>query len=133
MRYYALVFTAALAAAQPRTANVNLSFADTPVQLNIQRMALGQGGLSEDTIWGDRMVEVRALRPQIIRLFIQEYFDLLPAQGQYHFEHARPIGGSHPEDGRQTADDDRVQAEGAVPEGRSGHRRRRTIGASGKR
>ena len=54
--------------------------------MNIERMALGQGGLSEDTIWGDRMVEVRALHPQLIRLFLQEYFDLLPAAGKYHFD-----------------------------------------------
>jgi hypothetical protein len=86
MRYGALMMTAALAAAQPRTASVNVSFADTAVKLDIQRIALGQGGLSEETIWGDRMAEVRTLRPQLIRLFTQEYFDLLPEDGRYHFD-----------------------------------------------
>ena len=86
MKYFGILLMAAIAAAQPRTASVHVSFADTPVQMNIERMALGQGGLSEDTIWGDRMVEVRALHPQLIRLFLQEYFDLLPAESKYHFD-----------------------------------------------
>ena len=54
--------------------------------LDMRRIWLGQGGLSEETIWGDRMVEIRALRPRLVRLFLQEYFDLLPAPGQYHFD-----------------------------------------------
>ena len=32
-------------------------------------------------MWEDRLTEIRALRPRLIRLFIQEYFDLLPARG----------------------------------------------------
>ena len=61
--------------------------------LEIDRFALGQGGLSEEPMWDDRTAEIRALRPRIIRLFIQEYFDLLPSTGhltveqdQYYFE-----------------------------------------------
>ena len=87
MRYTAiLVMLAALAAGQTRTAAVRVSFQKTAGKLDIQRIALGQGGLSEETIWGDKMVEIRALRPRLIRLFLQEYFDLLPAAGQYHFD-----------------------------------------------
>jgi len=41
----------------------------------------GQGGLSKEPMWEDRLTEIRALRPRLIRLFIQEYFDLLPARG----------------------------------------------------
>lgn len=48
-------------------------------------MALGQGGLSKEPMWADRIPDIRALRPRLIRLFIQEYFDLLPARGQYQF------------------------------------------------
>ena len=33
-----------------------------------------------------RIAEVRALRPRLIRLFIQEYFQLLPERGRYHFD-----------------------------------------------
>src|SRR4029079_1741509 len=54
--------------------------------LRIERMALGQGGLSEEPMWQDRISEIRALKPAVIRLFIQEYFDLLPSKGRYHFE-----------------------------------------------
>jgi hypothetical protein len=54
--------------------------------LEIDKMALGQGGLSEEPMWGDRAAEIRALRPRVIRLFLQEYFDLLPERGRYHFD-----------------------------------------------
>ena len=54
--------------------------------LEMDRFALGQGGLSEEPMWEDRAAEIRALHPRLIRLFIQEYFDLLPARGRYHFE-----------------------------------------------
>src|ERR1051325_6655778 len=54
--------------------------------LDIDHMALGQGGLSEHPMANDRVNEVRMLHPRIIRLFIQEYFDLLPAAGTYHWD-----------------------------------------------
>ena len=54
--------------------------------LDIDHMALGQGGLSEQPMWNDRVNEVRMLHPKIIRLFIQEYFDLLPEPGKYHWD-----------------------------------------------
>ncbi len=37
-------------------------------------------------MWSDRIPEIRALRPRLIRLFIHEYFDLLPAKERCHFE-----------------------------------------------
>ena len=49
-------------------------------------MALGQGGLSAEPMWDSRIAEIRALRPSMIRLFIQEYFDLLPEPDRYHFD-----------------------------------------------
>jgi xylan 1,4-beta-xylosidase len=54
--------------------------------LEIDRFALGQGGLSEEPMWDNRIAEIRALSPRIIRLFIQEYFNLLPERDQYHFD-----------------------------------------------
>jgi xylan 1,4-beta-xylosidase len=51
--------------------------------LNIDHFSLGQGGLSDDSIWGDRIPEVRALHPRLIRLFIQEYFELLPERNRF--------------------------------------------------
>jgi len=37
-------------------------------------------------MWADRAAEIRALRPRVIRLFVQEYFDLLPEHGRYHWQ-----------------------------------------------
>ena len=74
------------APAQPREATLKLSFASNLGPLNIDHIALGQGGLSEYPMWDDRVAEIRALHPRLIRLFVQEYFDLLPKPGVYHFD-----------------------------------------------
>jgi len=74
------------ARAEPRSATVRVSFGERLGPLEIHRMALGQGGLSQEPMWEDRIPEIRALRPSLIRLFIQEYFDLLPEKGRYNFE-----------------------------------------------
>ncbi|HZW31451.1 MAG TPA: hypothetical protein VFF52_12140 [Isosphaeraceae bacterium] len=75
-----------LAQAQTRDVSVKVSFGERLGPLEIDRMALGQGGLSDEPMWDGRVAEVRALRPRLIRLFIQEYFRLLPERGRYHFE-----------------------------------------------
>ena len=49
-------------------------------------MLLGQGGLSDEPMWDIRIAEIRAIRPRLVRLFIQEYFNLLPERGRYHFD-----------------------------------------------
>ena len=70
----------------PREVTVKVSFGQRLGPIEIDRMALGQGGLSDEPMWDSRVAEVRALRPRVIRLFIQEYFQLLPATGRDHFE-----------------------------------------------
>jgi len=83
----ALLAAAALPGmAQNRTIPLRLNLNDTMGPLEMDRFALGQGGLSEEPMWADRAVEIRALHPRVIRLFIQEYFDLLPERGRYHWE-----------------------------------------------
>jgi xylan 1,4-beta-xylosidase len=82
---FGLVLAAVLASGQERTATVTVSTTQLTGSLDMGRMALGQGGLSEEPMWENRAVEIRALRPQLVRLFIQEYFDLLPARGKYNF------------------------------------------------
>ena len=77
-------FASAHAQTQPVAVKVFLNERLGP--LDIDRFALGQGGLSEEPMWDNRIAEIRALRPRIIRLFIQEYFDLLPERDRYHFE-----------------------------------------------
>lgn len=73
------------AAAQP-LAHVTVDFSRPAELIDLRKMALGQGGLSEQPMFDSRIAELRALQPSIIRLFIQEYFDLLPERGRYHFE-----------------------------------------------
>jgi hypothetical protein len=80
---------ALIGATQPvraQAAHVELRFAERLGPLEMDHMALGQGGLSEEPMWADRVTEIRALHPRLIRLFIQEYFDLLPEPGRLHFE-----------------------------------------------
>ena len=76
----------ALAALGQNTARVEVVFSDLQGPMNISQMALGQGGLSDEPMWESRVAEVRALKPSLIRLFVQEYFDLLPKAKRYHFE-----------------------------------------------
>lgn len=63
---------------------VNLSKRLGP--MDIGRFGLGQGGISPLPMWDDCLYEVRALRPKVIRLFVQEYFDVVPARGRYDWK-----------------------------------------------
>jgi hypothetical protein len=73
--------------AQDRSVALKLNLRDTAGPLELDRVAsLGQGGLSEEPMWAERAAEIRDLHPRIIRLFIQEYFDLLPSRGRYHWD-----------------------------------------------
>jgi hypothetical protein len=84
--WFALTAVNLVAAAQNEPSQVTVSFTNRLGPLEIDHMALGQGGLSDEPIFADRIRELRALNPRIIRLFIQEYFNLLPEQGRTHFE-----------------------------------------------
>ena len=79
-----LVVTFSLAASgQDVTLKIDLCKPGTA--LNINHFSLGQGGLSDDSIWGDRIPEIRALHPRLIRLFIQEYFDVMPDRDHFNW------------------------------------------------
>jgi hypothetical protein len=82
----AALFLMALTAVAQITAQVEVIFTNRLGPLNVSQMALGQGGLSDDPMWDSRVAEVRALKPRLIRLFVQEYFDLLPKRGHFHFD-----------------------------------------------
>src|SRR5438067_2273307 len=71
---------------EPRAAAIKVFFNERLGPLEIDRMGLGQGGLSDEPMWDNRVPEIRALHPRLIRLFIQEYFNLLPKRDQYQFE-----------------------------------------------
>jgi len=68
-----------------QTADVTIDFAKEFGLMKMEQMALGQGGLSEEPMLADRTTEIRALHPAIIRLFVSEYYDVLPERGRYHF------------------------------------------------
>jgi hypothetical protein len=72
--------------AQTHTATLTLDFARNLGPVAMDHISLGQGGLSPDPIWDSRIAEIRALHPRLIRLFVQEYFDVMPSIGKYHFE-----------------------------------------------
>ena len=73
-------------AAQPQRVQVTVSLTNRLGPLEMNKMALGQGGLSAEPMWDSRVAELRALKPAVIRLFVQEFFDLLPERGRYHFD-----------------------------------------------
>ena len=85
-RIFWIISAAALClSAQPPAADLHIDFSKPGEPLNIDQIALGQGGLSAEPMWADRMPEIRSLHPRIIRLFVQEYFDVMPAAGQYNW------------------------------------------------
>jgi len=81
-----LLFALCLQSVQAQTALVHVDFSERVGPMHMDHMALGQGGLSDQPMWENRIPEIRALHPALIRLFIQEYFDLLPRPDRYHFE-----------------------------------------------
>lgn len=72
--------------AQDRRVTLTLDFAKNLGPIEMNHVSLGQGGLSPDPMWNDRVPEVRALHPHLIRLFIQEYFNIMPAPDRYDFQ-----------------------------------------------
>ena len=84
---FLIVFLAPSAVrAQEQVVQVTVSLEDRAGPMQIDHMALGQGGLSAEPMWDSRIAEIRALQPSMIRLFIQEYFNLLPEPDRYHFD-----------------------------------------------
>jgi len=53
--------------------------------LEIGRYGLGQGGLSGQPMFEAHVDAIRWLHVKLIRLFVQEYFDVYPAHGVYHW------------------------------------------------
>jgi xylan 1,4-beta-xylosidase len=84
--FFLVVSFAGAVAAQPRLVSVQLNLNEKLGPIRMGQFALGQGGLSEEPMWAERAAEVRNLRVEMIRLFIQEYFDLMPERGRYHFD-----------------------------------------------
>ena len=84
--FVVVLLSSVFAQAQNKAFSVKVFLDEQQGPLEIDRFALGQGGLSEEPMWDDRVAEIRAIRPRIIRLFIQEYFNLLPEPDRYNFD-----------------------------------------------
>ncbi len=86
----AIFLTSVLAAAQNAQNVVTVDLNHELGPMKIDRFSLGQGGFSLDPMFADRVPEIRLLHPRVIRLFVQEYFDLLPKAGDYQFSKLDP-------------------------------------------
>jgi xylan 1,4-beta-xylosidase len=79
------IFVLSLASAQMSSTTVTVNLNNQLGPMKIDRFSLGQGGASSEPMFPDRTAEIRALRPRVIRLFLQDYYNLLPAPGKYQF------------------------------------------------
>jgi xylan 1,4-beta-xylosidase len=66
-------------------ANLSVDAGAVREPMEISRYALGQGGLSDRPIFDAQADAIRSLHVKLIRLFVQEYFDLYPRHGVYHW------------------------------------------------
>jgi xylan 1,4-beta-xylosidase len=53
--------------------------------VDMTHYGLGQGGFTDQPMLAPHVDDLRQLRPQVIRLFVQEYYDLMPTKGQYNW------------------------------------------------
>src|SRR6266850_7050376 len=55
-------------------------------EIDLTRYALGQGGLSDKPMFDSHVEQIAQLHPQTIRIFVQEFFNLNPKRGKYHWD-----------------------------------------------
>ena len=85
MRFLLFLLAAAPVWAQAEV-NVRVDAAAVREPMEIGRYALGQGGLSDQPMFDTHVDAIRALRVKIVRLFVQEYFDVYPRRGTYNWQ-----------------------------------------------
>src|SRR5262245_40901431 len=78
------------AASLPHT-HVNIDAGTPRGKLKLWRHALGLGGINP-VLLPDRVVTgIRALRPRLIRIFIQEFFRVYPEHGRFDWSRLDPF------------------------------------------
>jgi xylan 1,4-beta-xylosidase len=82
---FALIFAPELDAASPVQVTISIDTSGALGPIDLTRYALGQGGLSELPMIDAHVDQIRQLHPQTINFFVQEYFDLYPAHGRFHW------------------------------------------------
>jgi hypothetical protein len=83
---FALAASLGVLLAQDAPVPIRINLQDRLGPMEIDRFGVGQGGMSSEPMWPERVAEVRMLKPRVIRLFVQEYFNLLPERGRYRFD-----------------------------------------------
>jgi len=53
--------------------------------VDMTKYGLGQGGYSDRPMLAPHVENLRQLHPKVIRLFVQEYYDLMPSKGKYNW------------------------------------------------
>jgi hypothetical protein len=54
--------------------------------VDMARYGLGQGGFTDQPMLAPHVDDLRQLEPKVIRLFVQEYYDLMPAKGKCNWK-----------------------------------------------
>ncbi len=57
-----------------------------PGKTDLTNYSLGQGGLSSEPMIDGHLPQLEQLHPKTIRFFLQEYYNIYPAKGQYSWE-----------------------------------------------
>ena len=74
------------AADSPQTTELIVDTSRAGDEIDLTRYSLGQGGISDKPMIDPHVDQLAQLHPQTIRLFVQEYFNLLPEHGRYHWD-----------------------------------------------
>jgi hypothetical protein len=81
-----VLLIAMITAAWPQEVGVLVDAAAAKEPMEIGRYGLGQGGLSDDPMFEMHREDIRSLKVRMIRLFIQEYFNVYPNHGVYNWK-----------------------------------------------
>src|SRR5579875_803126 len=86
LAFLGLGFTSGLASEGSSQVNLRVNTSQPAGSTDLTRYALRQGGVSDRPRFSDRVGQIAQLHPQPIRLFVQAYFDLYPADGKDPWE-----------------------------------------------
>lgn len=71
---------------RPDPADLVVDNSATVGEIDLTRYGLGQAGLSDKPMFEAHVEQLAQLRPQTIRLFVQDYYDIYQSHGLYHWD-----------------------------------------------
>jgi len=87
INFLLLVLIFHLSAQQPNVVStLSIDAEDVSGEIDLTKYSLGQGGLSPEPMIDAHLPQLQNLHPKTIRFFIQEYFNIYPAHGKYHWD-----------------------------------------------